>query len=80
MRTSSGVGFSGSRTSSCRVCSISHAYSLGIAYTIDPAYESEVRDYLGKLHSLDRVKAATEIHPRLPRKGTALCTILQCLS
>lgn len=25
---------------------------VGIAYTIDPLYESEVRDYLGKLFSI----------------------------
>jgi len=29
--------------------SISSPASAGIAYTIDPAYEEEVRDYLGKM-------------------------------
>jgi len=29
--------------------SISSPASAGIAYTIDPAYEAEVRDYLGQM-------------------------------
>jgi hypothetical protein len=43
---------------------------IGIAYTIDPAYEAEVRDYLGKSRTLHLHTALNlPLQNRLSRKG-----------
>ena len=39
---------------------------VGIAYTIDPAYESEVRDYLGR--SLELSQSRTVSNDDMPRR------------
>lgn len=54
--------------------------SAGIAYTIDPAFENEVREYLGTLRGLFELRITNPICScRLPRKGVSRCSIHQKL-